>query len=101
MVRQITLTGFPGSWQAAGSEEHTHDSRTYGTRFMRRFDHPTREKLEDLSTHFDEPAAEVIHQLIEQAELADFPKSWHLRAAERRAQRAHQSGAKAHRKLTS
>ena len=75
-VRQIAMTDFPPSWQEARSEERSHDSRTYGTRFMLRLDDPTRDKLEDLSTHFDTSAAEIVRQLIAQAEPEDFPPSW-------------------------
>jgi hypothetical protein len=52
---------------------------------MLRLDHLTQEKLEDLSTHFDTSAAEIIRHLIAQAEHENFPSSWHMRAAERRA----------------
>jgi hypothetical protein len=51
---------------------------------MLRLDDPTLEQLEDLSTHFDKPAAEIIRHLIAQATPEDFPRSWHMRAAERR-----------------
>jgi hypothetical protein len=85
MVRQIIITDFPASWQEERPAKRSHDSRTYGTRFMLRLDDPTQEKLEDLSTHFDTSAAEIIRHLIAQAKPEDFPKSWHLRAAERHA----------------
>ena len=83
MVRQITITDFPASWQEARPAERSHDSRTYGTRFMLRLDDPTREKLEELSTHFEMSAAEIIRHLIAQATPEDFPRSWRTRAAER------------------
>ena len=76
MVRQITITSFPASWQEERSEGRAHDSHTYETRFMLRFDHLTREKLADLSTHVNKPASEVICHLITQAKPEDFPKSW-------------------------
>jgi hypothetical protein len=76
MVHQVTIADFPGSWQEAQSEERSHDSRTYGTRFMLRLDNLTRETLEGRSTHFDKPAAEIIRQLIAQATHEDFPTSW-------------------------
>jgi predicted DNA-binding protein len=88
MVRQITITDFPASWQDARPAERSHDSRTYGTRFMLRLDDPTQEKLEDLSTHFETSAAEIIRHLIAQATPEDFPRSWHMRAAEQRGPRA-------------
>ncbi len=56
----------------------------YGTRFMLRLDGPTRDKLDELSTHFDQSAADIIRQLIAQAEPKDFPPSWQMKAAERR-----------------
>jgi hypothetical protein len=85
MVRQIAITDFPASWQVATPRERSHDSGTYGKRFMLRLDDLTQAKLEDLSTHFDKPAAEIIRQLIAQAEPEDFPKSWQMRATERHA----------------
>jgi hypothetical protein len=83
MVRQITMTDFPGSWQEARLEKRSHDSQTYGTRFMLRLDDPTSATLEELSTHVDTPAAEIIRQLIVQAEPEDFPASWQMKASER------------------
>jgi predicted DNA-binding protein len=53
---------------------------------MLRLDDGTRKKLEELSAQFDKPAAEIIRQLIAQAEPEDFPTNWQRRAAERRAQ---------------
>jgi hypothetical protein len=47
---------------------------------------PTREKLEELSTHFNTSASTVIRHLIAQAEPEDFPNSWQTRSAESRAQ---------------
>lgn len=40
MVRQITIPDFPTSWQEERSEERSHDSCTYNTRFMLRLDEP-------------------------------------------------------------
>jgi predicted DNA-binding protein len=88
MVRQATIQDFPASWQAATPRERSHDSRTYSERFMLRFDHLTREKLEDLSTHVNKPASAIIRHLIAQAKPEDFPTSWYMGAAERRAQQA-------------
>jgi predicted DNA-binding protein len=68
--------------------EHSHDSRTYTERFMLRLDDLTREKLKNLSTHFDTSAAEMIRQLIAQAKPEDFPPSWQMRATERRTPQA-------------
>jgi len=92
MVRQIALTDFPASWQEARSTERSHNSRVYGTRFMLRLDDLTQEKLEALSAHFDKPAAAIIRQLIAQAEREDFPRSWQMGAAERRAHQTRQDG---------
>jgi predicted transcriptional regulator len=84
MVRQVTITDFPASWQEERSEERAHDSRHYGRRFMIRFDDPTWEKLEDLSTHLDKSAAEIIRQLVAQAKPEDFPQAWQTVGGPRR-----------------
>jgi len=55
---------------------------------MLRLDDQTREKIEELSTHFDTSAAEVIRQLVAQAQTEDFPPSWPMRATERHARQA-------------
>ena len=86
MVRQMTIEDFPASWQEAGSEERSHDSCTYDTRFMLRLDEPSQTKLQQLIKQFGVPKAEINRQLIAQANEEDFPKSWHMRAAERRVQ---------------
>jgi hypothetical protein len=57
-------------------------------RFMLRLDAPTQEKLDDLSTPFEMSAAAIIRHLIAQATPEDFPRSWHMRAAEQRGPRA-------------
>jgi hypothetical protein len=82
MVRQITLTDFPASWQEERPEERSHDSRTYGNRFMLRLDEHSLTKLQQLINQFGSSKAEIIRQLIAQAEPEDFPKSWQMRAAE-------------------
>jgi hypothetical protein len=41
MARQIPLTAFSPSWQAARVEQRSHDSRTYDVRFMLRLDRPS------------------------------------------------------------
>ncbi|HEX9870074.1 MAG TPA: hypothetical protein VGC99_16065 [Candidatus Tectomicrobia bacterium] len=101
MVRQITITDVPASWQEEPSGERSHDSRDYDTRFMLWLDEPSCEQLQHLVVHFDVSKAKVIRQLIIQATPEDFPKSWHMRAAERRVQQARQGGTKTHRKPTS
>jgi hypothetical protein len=86
MVRQITISDFPERWQEERSEERSHDSRTYDTRFMLRLDEPSQTKLQQLVKRFGTSKAEIVRQLIAQAEPEDFPPSWHMRAAEHRVQ---------------
>jgi predicted transcriptional regulator len=83
MVRQITATDFPASWQAATPRERSHDSRTHTERFMLRLDEPSQTKLQQLIKQFGASKAAIIRHLIAQTEPEDFPKSWHIRAAER------------------
>lgn len=85
MVRQIALPDFPERWQEGRSGGRSHDSRHYDTRFMLRLDEPSRINLQDLVDHFHLPKATIIRQLLIQATPQDFPKSWHMSAAERRA----------------
>jgi hypothetical protein len=92
MVRQITISEFPASWQEKRSEERAHDSRVYGTRFMLRLDEPSQIKLQQLVQQFGSSKAKIIRHLIAQAEPEDFPPSWHMRAAERRAQQIKEKG---------
>jgi len=80
MVRQITIDDFPASWQAATSEERSHDSHTYGKRFMLRLDVPSETKLQHLISQFGASKAAIIRQLLVQAKPKDFPKSWQMRA---------------------
>jgi predicted DNA-binding protein len=84
MVRQITITDFPASWQAATPHERSHDSRTYTERFMLRLDEPSQTKLQQLVKQFGASKAAIIRHLITQANPEDFPTSWQLRAAEHR-----------------
>jgi hypothetical protein len=86
MVRQMTIPDFPASWQEATSEEHSHDSHTDGTRFMLRLDEPSQTKLQQLVKQFGASKAEILRQLILQANDEDFPKNWQMRAAEQRVQ---------------
>jgi predicted transcriptional regulator len=86
MVRQITITDFPASWQEARSEKRPHDSHIYGTRFMLRLDDPSQTKLQQLVKQFGASKAEVIRQLIAQANDEAFPKSWQMTEAEHRTQ---------------
>jgi len=62
------------------------DSRTYTERFMLRLDEPSQRKLQQLVKQFGASKAEIIRQLIAQANDEDFPKSWQTRAAEHRVQ---------------
>ena len=86
MVGQITTADFPASWREATPRERSHDSHMYTGRFMLRLDEPSETKLQQLIKHFGASKAEIIRQLIVQANDEDFPKSWQMRAAERRAQ---------------
>jgi hypothetical protein len=92
MVHRITIADFPASWQEGQSGERPHDSRTYTEPFMLRVDESARIKLQDLVEHFGVSKAEIVRQLLIQAKPEDFPKSWHMRTVERRAQHARQSG---------
>jgi hypothetical protein len=84
MVRQITMADFPGSWQEVRSEERSHASRIYSTRFMLRLDKPSHTKLQQFVKQFGASKAEVIRRLIAQANEKDFPKNWQMKAAEHR-----------------
>jgi predicted DNA-binding protein len=85
MVRQITITDFPASWQEATPRERFHDSRTYTERFMLRLDESSQTTLQQLIKQFGASKADIIRQLIAQAKPEDFPPSWQMRATERRA----------------
>jgi hypothetical protein len=80
MVRQITTADFPASWAVARSEERSHDSRTYGTRFMLRLDEPSLIALQKHVGRFGVSKAEIIRQLIIQARNEDCPPRWHMRS---------------------
>jgi hypothetical protein len=87
-VRQIAITDFPASWQAATPRERSHDSRTHAERFMLRLDEPSQTKLQQLIKEFGTSKAAIIRHLIAEAEPEDFPTSWQMRAAERHAQQS-------------
>jgi len=70
------------------------DSRICRKRFMMRLDDASTRQLDELAQHFDRSAAGIMRQLITQARPAQFPKSWHMTAAERPARRARQQGRK-------
>jgi hypothetical protein len=40
-MREVTIEDFPASWQAGRIEVRSHDSHTYGQRFMLRLDETT------------------------------------------------------------
>ncbi len=87
---QITMTDFPASWQEANPGERSHDSRAYDTRLMLRLDDASALKRQDFVARFDVSKAAIIRQLIAQATSDDFPKSWPMRANERRTPQARQ-----------
>jgi predicted transcriptional regulator len=93
LMRQVTKADFPKNWQARRTERLTptaprsHDSRQYWRRFMLRLDDQASARLEELASHFGEPHAEVIRQLIIQSTLDDFPPSWHVAVQERQQER--------------
>jgi hypothetical protein len=64
------------------------DSHTYDTRFMLRLDEISQAKLQQLMQQFGTSIANIICQLMLQATPEDFPTSWHMRTAERRAPQA-------------
>jgi hypothetical protein len=86
MVRRITIADFPSSWQEERLGKRSHDSGIYAERFMLRLDASSQTNLQQLITRFGASKAEIIRQLIAQATLEDFPKSWHMKAAERSVQ---------------
>jgi hypothetical protein len=86
MVRQITITDFPASWQAATPRKRSHDARTHTERFMLRLDEPSQTTLQQLIKAFGTSKAAIIRHLIAQTEPEDFPPGWQMRAAERRTQ---------------
>jgi hypothetical protein len=59
---------------------------------MLRLDEPAQVKLQHLIMQFGVSKADIIRHLIAQATPENFPKSWHLRAVERRGQQAQQRG---------
>jgi hypothetical protein len=75
MVRQISMTDVPASWEEERAEERSHDSRIYDTRFMLRSDKTSQAKLQQLISHFGVSKATIIRRLIMQATDEDFPAS--------------------------
>jgi predicted DNA-binding protein len=83
-VRRITADNFPASWRTEERAGRSHESGYYHRKFGLRLDAVTSQKLETLTHTFGRSAAEVIRQLITQAQPEDFPRSWHLAVNERR-----------------
>jgi predicted DNA-binding protein len=82
-MRQVSPEDFPASWHATMTDVRTHDSPTYGRRFMLRLDETTAQKLQALVAQFGTSRAVIIRQLISQAKPEEFPESWHLSPRER------------------
>ena len=82
-MRQVSPEDFPASWRAAVADVRSHDSPTYGRRFMLRLDETTAQKLQALVAQFGMFQAVILRQLITQAKLEEFPESWQLSARER------------------
>jgi hypothetical protein len=53
----------------------------YIKRFMLRLDTTSSLKLQELVHRFDVPKAAIIRHLLAQAKPDDFPKDWHMKAA--------------------
>jgi predicted DNA-binding protein len=86
-VRRLTQADVPDSWRTEVIGGRSHDSPTYGQRFMLRLDKLTAQKLEALVAQFGQSRAEIIRQLVAQAKPEDFPQSWQLAARERERRR--------------
>ena len=87
-MRQVTINDFPESWRAEEIVIRSHDSHTYGQRFMLRLDESTSQKQQHLVEQSGISRAEIIRQLIAQAKVGDFPESWPLEAEGRHGRRA-------------
>jgi Ribbon-helix-helix protein, copG family len=66
-MREVRIDDFPESWHADQIGVRSHDSQTYGQRFMLRLDETTTQKLQQLVEQFSMSRAEIIRQLIAQA----------------------------------
>jgi hypothetical protein len=60
MVRHMSITDVPGSWQAARAEARSHDSHRYGARFMLRLDEGASVTLQGLVERFHVSRADII-----------------------------------------
>ena len=87
-MRQVTRDDFPASWRAGETAVRSHDSQYYHRPLMLRLDGETSTKLVTLMQTFDRSAAELIRQLIAQANVEDFPLSWRMAMEERRPREA-------------
>jgi hypothetical protein len=83
-VRQVTPDDFPASWRAEEPAVRSHESVYDHRKFQMRLDEGTWRKLERLTQTFARSAAEVIRQLVTQANPEGFPQSWQLARGERR-----------------
>ena len=81
-MRQVTPEDFPASWRAGEIATRSHESGYYHNRLMLRLDDATQRKLETLMHTFHRPAAEIIRQLVAQAQPEEFPESWYLAVRE-------------------
>jgi hypothetical protein len=61
-------------------EGRSHDSRTYGTRFMRRLDDPSRIARQKRVRRSGVSKADILRQLIMEARTEGFPPHWQMRA---------------------
>jgi predicted transcriptional regulator len=82
VMREVRSDDFPASWRAGVVVGRSHDSQTYGQRFMLRLDETTAQKLQELVAQFGMSRAAIIRQLIAQAKAEDFLPGWQLVAVE-------------------
>jgi predicted transcriptional regulator len=83
-MRQVNPEHFPASWRAGDIAIRSHESGYFHRKFGLRLDEVTSRTLAALTQTFDRSAADVIRQLIAQADPEDFPQGWHLAVEERR-----------------
>jgi predicted transcriptional regulator len=87
-LRQVTPDEFPPSWRVGDTTIPSHDSGYDHRKFQLRLDEETSRTLARLTHTFGRSAAEVIRQLVAQANPEDFPQSWQLAVEERRQRRS-------------
>jgi predicted transcriptional regulator len=83
-MREVTRDDFPASWRAGETASRSHESGYYHRKFGLRLDDESSQKLEALARAFHRSAAEVIRQLVAQANPENFPESWRVAANEHR-----------------